>query len=477
MFLMETKNQDDYVFPVFRNLGFDNHFSVPPEGSSGGLAIGWSSEVHLEVLSANKNFIDTKICFKSESSYIKICFIDRADVWDLVSTFGLSRDNAWLLTGDFNEIQDNSEKKGGPQRSEGTFIPFRSFISQNGLWNVPHSGNCFSWRGQRHSHFVHSHLDRALSNCTWSETFPSGHSHYLRFEESDHRPLCTTFDTTKRKGKGIFRFDRRLRKNPEMIPLIEEAWTTSSSSPIYVKSGECRRSIILWTREQNEIKTRLMKENQEALDLALSALIPDLTLIGDKNTGFFHADTRGRRAQNNLTVLEDDTGVAHHDDSLIGKAISDYYQLLFTSEVRPSSTIVEEALQARITPQMNTTLTRIPYDAEIKAAVFAIHPDKAPGPDGFSAGFYHTFWDIICPDVYRDIRSFFTQQSLHTRYNETHIRLIPKSPTAKKVADFRPIALYSIHYKIIAKLLTKRLQPLLRSLISKHQSALSRSVR
>ncbi|XP_018474023.1 uncharacterized protein LOC108845291 [Raphanus sativus] len=89
----------------------------------------------------------------------------------------------------------------------------------------------------------------------------------------------------------------------------------------------------------------------------------------------------------------------------------------------------------------------------------------------FSADFYQTFWDIIGDDVYRDIRAFFETSYIHPRQNETHIRLIPKGTGAKKVSDYRPIALCNTHYKIIAKILSKRLQPLLHSLISPSQSA------
>ena len=39
-----------------------------------------------------------------------------------------SRDSPWFLTGDFNDIVDNSEKEGGPVRAEGTFVDFRTFM-------------------------------------------------------------------------------------------------------------------------------------------------------------------------------------------------------------------------------------------------------------------------------------------------------------------------------------------------------------
>ncbi|WZZ88076.1 hypothetical protein YC2023_116655 [Brassica napus] len=123
-----------------------------------------------------------------------------------------------------------------------------------------------------------------------------------------------------------------------------------------------------------------------------------------------------------------------------------------------------------IASDMNNALIRIPDKLEIKKAVFSIHPDKAPGPDGFSASFYQTYWDIIGDDVTTEVGNFFNTSTLDGRYNETHVRLIPKTRGAKKVADYRPIALCSTHYKIIAKFLTNRLQPVLQTIISKNQS-------
>ena len=36
---------------------------------------------------------------------------------------------------------------------------------------------------------------------------------------------------------------------------------------------------------------------------------------------------------------------------------------------------------------------------EVKKAVFQMEHNKAPGPDGFPAEFYLTFWDIIQSDL------------------------------------------------------------------------------
>lgn len=55
--------------------------------------------------------------------------------------------------------------------------------------------------------------------------------------------------------------------------------------------------------------------------------------------------------------------------------------------------------------------------------------------------------------------------------NHTHVRLIPKTTEAQTVADYRPIALCNVYYKIISKLLGNRLKKVLPDLISENQSA------
>ena len=120
---------------------------------------------------------------------------------------------------------------------------------------------------------------------------------------------------------------------------------------------------------------------------------------------------------------------------------------------------------------MNESLITRPSAKEIKEATFAIHADKAPGPDGFSASFFQTNWDVIGPAIVTEIQHFFTTGVLATSLNETHVRLIPKTLDATRVEDYRPIALCNVYYKIISKVLTRRLQPVLCDIISENQSA------
>ena len=505
MFLMETKNTDEYINDKLRDLHYPHFFSVPPQGTSGGLALIWTDNIKVEILESSENIIDTKVAFKGSSSFISFIYgapsvENRAAVWAEISRIGTNRDLPWLLTGDFNEILDNTEKVGGPPRWEGSFTTFRTFVSQNGFWDLRHSGNHLSWRGSRYSHFIRSRLDRSMVNCSWSELYPMGRSCYLRFEGSDHRPLVTYFNSSGPRKRGLFRFNRSLTENEEVTDMINTTWNQTPLAGVIAKLNECRRKIILWTKERNLKANQVVSETRIALDQALSSAYPDVPRIeeltnilataykeeeqfwlqrsriqwlkdGDRNTGFFHAATRTRRMQNSLSVIEDSQGTEVHEESDIVFVIANYYQDIFSTKSVGDFSLIHSLLPCKVTADMNDYLIKLPSSQEIKEAAFSINSGKAPGPDGFSSKFYQAYWHIVGEDVTRDVRKFFETGVLDRQQNETHIRLIPKGSCPRQVADYRPIALCNTHYKIIAKVLTRRLKPLLPQLISKSQSA------
>ncbi|XP_009107743.1 uncharacterized protein LOC103833410 [Brassica rapa] len=193
--------------------------------------------------------------------------------------------------------------------------------------------------------------------------------------------------------------------------------------------------------------------------------------LGDKNTGFFHAVSKGRKARNRLTVMENAHGEAVYEEELIAVEIARYFKDIFTTTSTDVGEVISRALSRKITDETNATLTSIPSAKEIKKALFAIHPDKAPGPDGFSASFFQANWDAVGPAIVAEVREFFITGSMPARINRTHMRLILKGQNAIKVADFRPIALCNVYYKIISKLLSLRLRPVLSGIISENQSA------
>ncbi|XP_018479302.1 uncharacterized protein LOC108850231 [Raphanus sativus] len=503
---METKNPTAKVLKDLHWLQTNNHFAVPPHTpGGGGLFISWKKDIDLQVRSSSHNFIDAIISYKGKTWQTTFVYGEpdqskRYEAWKTLSSLKPASGDPWLLTGDFNEIIDNSEKCGGPERAEGTFCAFRGFLSENGLFDLKFSGRYLSWRGKRHSHLVLCRLDRTVSNSEWAEIFPSSRNQYLKFEGSDHRPLLTFLDTSRKKSAKIFRFDRRLNENEEIKKLITEIWESSPQLSVEGRLTLCRRAICTWSKKFHESSQKALEETKEKLEAALLNTNPDEELIhelnmkllhlykaeesfwqqrsrqlwlvlGDSNTGYFHAVAKGRSARNKFSVITDDRGVHVYEEEEISKVISAYYSKLFQSCPFDGQHTISEALQPCITKEQNEKLIMMPQAKEIKEATFAIHADKAPGPDGFSASFFQSNWEVVGPAVVKEIQIFFASGILAPSINKTHVRLIPKISGAQRVEDYRPIALCNIFYKIISKLLSIRLKTVLSSIISENQSA------
>ena len=115
----------------------------------------------------------------------------------------------------------------------------------------------------------------------------------------------------------------------------------------------------------------------------------------------------------------------------------------------------------------------IPTGQEIKAMIFYMHSQKAPGPDGLPALFYQRYWNIVGSTVIEAIQSFFRSDRILKEVNNSLLVLIPKINSPSSVNHFRPISLCNTVYKTISKLLVSRLRPLLEKLISPCQSASS----
>lgn len=205
IFLSETKNPNTVVMQKIDSLGYHSHAFVSPHGiAGGGLALMWKQEIQLDIISSCINYFDTHISFEGKVFYSTFVYGDsdratRKRMWEVLTSLALIREAPWFLTGDFNDIIDNSEKEGGPARAEGTFGDFRTFVSEGDLYDLRHSGPSLSWRGKRNDLLIRSRLDRALSNGEWAEMFPSGRCEYLRFEGSDHHPIVTYFDPKRKR--------------------------------------------------------------------------------------------------------------------------------------------------------------------------------------------------------------------------------------------------------------------------------------
>lgn len=130
-----------------------------------------------------------------------------------------------------------------------------------------------------------------------------------------------------------------------------------------------------------------------------------------------------------------------------------------------------EGIDIRISPDQNASLTESFTADEVKMAIFSMHPDKSPGPDGMNPAFYPRFWDIIGNDITSACINVLTTSSISPGMNDTLVILIPKKTNPVSTNDLRPISLCNVMMKIITKMPANRMKLIMPSIISEMQSA------
>jgi hypothetical protein len=78
-------------------------------------------------------------------------------------------------------------------------------------------------------------------------------------------------------------------------------------------------------------------------------------------------------------------------------------------------------------------------------------------------------YDIIGKDILRVVEESRINGYIHSPLNATFIALIPKKDDPQSLEDFRPISLCNNIYKVVSKIISRRLKPFLSNSVSQEQ--------
>ena len=93
---------------------------------------------------------------------------------------------------------------------------------------------------------------------------------------------------------------------------------------------------------------------------------------------------------------------------------------------------MESAINLKLSSTQQHALAQDVTREEIKHAMFSLKNNKAPGPDGFNAGFFKRIWHIVGEDVINAVRSFFQTRRMLKEMNATSISLMKTQMRVKK---------------------------------------------
>ncbi|KAL9672899.1 hypothetical protein QQ045_029152 [Rhodiola kirilowii] len=366
--LIETKKKaSDWNFLKLK-FGFRYCFAVDCKDKAGGLAVLWLEELDLTIRSYSIGHVDADVrygCyFRLTLFYGDLVAAKRKFSWELFRMLSTASNLPWIVLGDFNEVLGDNEVLGVRPRQ---------------LWQM-------------------SNFREALEDCDLSDlgfkgypfTFTNGRLLLLDMEGSE----C------KRKTKS-FRFQAMWMDHPSFGKLMGEFWND-------------RRKIKDLKTQLKEVKDQKRDETSRIEEARLSEeldywLAREETLWlkrsrviwlnqGDRNTKFFHARASLRKKKNWISELKDEGGNSISEQPGLVNMASDYFKKIFQSSLDGRTVdwnSVLEHVGLVVNEEMNAVLNRDITKEEVRRAVFAQGPPKAPGLDGFPGIFYQKHWAFI----------------------------------------------------------------------------------
>ncbi|XP_060959342.1 uncharacterized protein LOC115704505 [Cannabis sativa] len=379
-----SKNKfEDVLERVRAKLKFEGMFAVDACGRSGGVALLWRNKQEVKVLNYATNFVDVEVRPNDVGEWRLTGFYGeskrslRGASWEQLRTLAHGNTLPWCVIGDMNNVLSQEDKKGGHPYPNWLVDGFRDTIQECGLIDLDIVGHRFTWEKSRGTdNWIEVRLDRALVAERWLQLFPR--AKLINLEECwEEYNLAGIQEKIQRCGESLSdwgkdysgNFASRIKywkkevrrwkqgRDPDAISKYKEAETELFEVLTQKEVFWRQRSKQLWLQE------------------------------GDKNSKFFHAMASSRRRMNAIDKLQCEDGSWVDWDSGLFDVMCSYFQNLFTSS-NCSMDDVLDGISATVTPLQNDSLLQPLTDEEVKKALFQMHLDKSPGPDGMTPGFY-----------------------------------------------------------------------------------------
>jgi len=190
---------------------------------------------------------------------------------------------------------------------------------------------------------------------------------------------------------------------------------------------------------------------------------------GDHNSRYFHAAINKRRRNNCLKgIFVNDRLV--EEPRQVKEEVMKFFQNRFNEESWNRPTL--DGVTFNMISRVDAANLEAPFsEEEIKMAVWDCGGNKSPGPDGIYFNFIKKFWGIIKQDICNALQDFYCTGTFSVGSNASFLALIPKCENPQGLDEYRPISLVGCLYKIIAKVLSRRLGSVMNKIISEEQFA------
>ncbi|KAL5184132.1 Transposon TX1 uncharacterized protein [Glycine soja] len=435
----------------------------------------------------------------------------RRVIWKDLEHLHSTIQGPWCVIGDFNNVASANDRIGGRMVTENEYIDLKEMMNVAGLSEMESIGDYFTWSNKHNVGTIYSRINRVLGNVKWFQDRLDYHLKILPPSVSDHALLCVEGKMQPKNKTRRFKFYNCMVNMIGYEEVVHNSWNRPiRGTPMHVlwqKLQRLKLELVQLGKSMTNARHELVKARRD-LDLAQNAITHnrmddnlidtvkkctervinwnemegnmlrqrakvDWLRMGDENNAFFHSIIKAKHQNRSMSILQKGDGTILTEQSDIHNEVMEFYRKLMGSTASNLRHIDIQAMRdgKQITFDQGTFLTATVTEAEIVKALQGIGDLKAPGIDGYGAKFFKNSWHIVKKDFIAAVNEFFEKGTLLKVFNSTLVTLIPKSITAKTVKDYRPIAGCSTFYKVISKILTRRLGSVIQDIVHTSQVA------
>jgi hypothetical protein len=414
------------------NLKYNSCLSIDVEGRSGGLSVMWRDNIQCSVINYSRNFINLLVKGEEESEWRLTCYYGypergrRRQAWNLLRELRDMSDLPWCIIGDFNDLLSQDDKKGANPHPNWLCNGFRNAVSDCDLTDIHLDGYPYTWVKSRGStNIIEERLDRAMATSSWLTMFPEVKLCNLIASHSDHSPILLQNSLVIRNDSHYtFRFENMWLREEDVEDVVEEGWGKEAGVEVTSRVTRCADKLKRWGRrkrmkfkqeveecsmEMERMRGRFevaeSERYKEFQEKHAKLLIQEETYWrqrakmywlkeGDLNTKFFHMSASARQKRKKIVKIVNEANVEVKTHPEICVAARNYFEHLFQANTTSHDPILS-IITPKITQEDNDRLEAPITKDELKEALFQMHPDKAPGPDGFNPAFYQHFLEPV----------------------------------------------------------------------------------
>ncbi|XP_058753528.1 uncharacterized protein LOC131626710 [Vicia villosa] len=443
---METRCNPTKLHGPLKKLGFHDFLHVDNVGFSGGILVASKEDnIKVSLICCGDQYIQLQAHNKNGQKWVfTVVYTSpyegkRRLLWESLNNIATANNNnPWLMAGDFNDIAFANDKKGGGLASAKRCGIFRDNMDKCNLLERTD----LSW-GLR----IYERLDRSIGNEEWRLMFTDAQVKVLtRVDFSDHHPIMIALaGNNYERIPKLFRFESAWVVENNYVDRLKGYWNINDSLIKNLKRIE--EDAVEWKRcsvqHVNKVKRGIMARLQGI----------QRGIQNNKNTsGLLRLEEKLQRELNMILRQE---------ELMWFQRSCAQCWTCWKNTTASFPNLAEGDIN-----NLNIKISK----EEVKKALFDMKPWKAPGPDGFPAGFYQKSWGVVGDSVCNFISRLWDFPSEIANVNKTDICLIPKTDNPSMVAQFRPISLCNTIYKVLSKIVVRRLKKHMDNLISPYQT-------